>query len=263
MVGKLLVLFILIQKMSMKIPKILLRMIPGKFQEWSECQTEGSHHTATITVVFGIVICRNAVGENSMNIYYLVVILLILTSASSCSRTKPAIEQVNLHQGEAETKLTGINKEAAANIANQDLVKNHESPVVFNMVLCEQALFWRVIYDGGGPEYVIDKASGRILKKQTLPQAPTENTTSATARETEVNKQEAIQIARHDAEQTYGDKIDLNQFADIACEQSQVWRVILDYKLRPGEAIHDVPHGNFPKYVIDKKTGKILSKELD
>jgi hypothetical protein len=159
MVGKLLVLFILIQKMSMKIPKILLRMIPGKFQEWSECQTEGSHHTATITVVFGIVICRNAVGENSMNIYYLVVILLILTSASSCSRTKPAIEQVNLHQGEAETKLTGINKEAAANIANQDLVKNHESPVVFNMVLCEQALFWRVIYDGVGPEYVIDKAS--------------------------------------------------------------------------------------------------------
>ncbi len=197
-----------------------------------------------------------------MNIYIAFAFCLLLL-AESCGGTRPTVNAINLERTPG-IKLEGISKEAAVDIANEEVTREYQSANAFNVVVCEQSLFWRVIYDGGGPEYVIDKASGRIIKKQKLPQGPVEALNSGTVSlQDTITEQEAVRIAREEAFESYGDKVDINQFDDVACEQSQVWRVILDYKLQPGEEVKDVPNGNFPKYVIDKKSGRILFKEIN
>lgn len=197
-----------------------------------------------------------------MNLYIAFAFCLLLL-AESCGGTRPTVSAINVERTPG-VKLEGITKEAAVDIANEELLKDYQSPSAFNVVVCEQSLFWRVIYDGGGPEYVIDKTSGRIIRKQKLPQGPLEvlNSGSLNLRDT-ITEQEAIRIAREEAFESYGDKVDLNQFDDVACEQSQVWRVILDYRLQPGEEVKDVANGSLPKYVIDKKSGRILFKEIN
>jgi hypothetical protein len=163
------------------------------------------------------------------------------------------------------SNLEGISKEAAVTIANEDVLKDYNSLNAFKIVVCEQSIFWRVIYDGGGPEYVIDKSSGRIIKKQKLPQGSTETESrnGSDTRTKEISEQDAIAIARRDAYQKYDDKIDLDQFLVRACEQSNVWRIIFDYRLQPGERVQDLPNANFPKYVIEKTTGEILYREIN
>lgn len=197
-----------------------------------------------------------------MNLYIAFAFCLLLL-AESCGGTRPTVSAINVERTPG-VKLEGITKEAAVDIANEEMTKDYQSPSAFNVVVCEQSLFWRVIYDGGGPEYVIDKTSGRIIRKQKLPQGPLEvlNSGSLNLRDT-ITEQEAIRIAREEAFESYGDKVDLNQFDDVACEQSQVWRVILDYRLQPGEEVKDVANGSLPKYVIDKKSGQILFKEIN
>lgn len=216
---------------------------------------------ATTTVASGTVSCHKGVNE-TMNIYIAFAFCLLLL-AESCSGRRPTVSAINIERTPG-VKLEGISKEAAVDIANEEVTKDYQSPSAFNVVVCEQSLFWRVIYDGGGPEYVIDKTSGRILTKQKLPQGPIEAVNSNTVNLRDmITAQEAIRIAREEAFESYGDKVDLNQFDDVACEQSQVWRVILDYRLQPGEQVKDVPNGSFPKYVIDKKSGRILFKEIN
>jgi uncharacterized membrane protein YkoI len=221
---------------------------------------------AIMIAVFGIAICLNIANERAPMNIYITYSLCVLILLQSCGGTKPSINRVDFHQSEgSKLKAKGISKEAAVSIANEDALRDYKSLTSFKVLPCEQSLFWRVIYDGGGPEYVIDKASGRIIKKQKLPQGYTENESGNQTNSPEkvISEQEAIRIARKDMHDTYGDRIDLSQFVDVACEQSKVWRVILDYRLRPGETIQDAPNGNFPKYVIDKKTGKILFKEIN
>src|SRR5205085_2506057 len=69
------------------------------------------------------------------------------------------------------------------------------------------------------------------------------------------NKQEAIRIVREDVVRTFGDKVDIDQFVILACEQAKVWRIIFDYKLEPGQDIQDLPHSSFPKYVRSYAVG--------
>jgi hypothetical protein len=175
------------------------------------------------------------------------------------------VNRVDPPRSDGRLSVEGISKEAAITIANEDALKDYKSLAAFKVVPCEQSIFWRIIYDGGGPEYVIDKSSGRVIRKQMLPQGSTENK-RADDLENEgrrISQQEAITTALRDARETYGDKIDLDQFAIVACELSNVWRVVFDYKLEPGEGMQNLPNGSFPKYVIDKRTGKILHKAMN
>ncbi|PYS92118.1 MAG: hypothetical protein DMF64_10035 [Acidobacteria bacterium] len=198
-------------------------------------------------------------------ISYISLGLCVLILAQGCSVTEPTTNQPEAQNNEDRIlKIKGINKEEAVAIANKDAQKDYKSLAEFNVIPCEQVIFWRIIYDGGGPEYVIDKHSGLIIRKQKIPQdsAGYESIGDAELKHGIINKQEAIRIAREDAVRTFGDKVDIDQFVILACEQAKVWRIIFDYKLEPGQDIQDLPHSSFPKYVIDKKTGDILYREL-
>jgi hypothetical protein len=192
--------------------------------------------------------------------------LFALILIQGCNVGEPNINRVDLHpSAEQALMLQGISKDAAITRANEDALKEYKSLTGFRIIACEQSIFWRVIYDGGGPEYVIDKVSGRIIKKQKLPQGSNESkvATGSDLRAKQVGREEAIAIARNDAFETYGNKIDIDQFVIRACEQSNVWRVVFDYQLQPGESLQDLPNANFPKYVIDKTTSKILYREFN
>jgi hypothetical protein len=192
--------------------------------------------------------------------------LLVLVLVQGCGEPKLSVNRIDPQQsGGNSLKLEGISKEAAIAIANEDALKDYKSLAAFKIVACEQSIFWRVIYDGGGPEYVIDKTSGTIIKKQIVPQGSivTQSTNGADSRARTISQDEAIAAARRDVQETYDDKIDLDQLVVITCELSNVWRVIFDYRLKPGEKLQDLPHESFPKYVIDKKTGKILNRQMN
>lgn len=221
---------------------------------------------ALTSAASGTGIYPNAANEKSFMTIHISCWLCVLVLVQGCSTTKPSVNQVDLQQSHGRPlKLEGISKEAAIAVANEDALKDYKSLAAFKVVPCEQSIFWRIIYDGGGPEYVIDKTSGRIIQKQTVPQGwpASENTNASNSRGKEISQEEAIATARRDVYETYGDKINLDQFVVLACKLSNVWRVIFDYKLKPGERIQDLPNASFPKYVIDKKTGKILHRQMN
>jgi hypothetical protein len=148
-------------------------------------------------------------------------------------------------------------------IANDDARRRFTPLSRFRIIPCEQFRFWRIIYDGGGPEYVIDKLSGRIIRKQAIPQAPVGKSRKVTPlANTSLRKEQAIKIAKADAESKYGSKgEDVSRFGVIACEQNKVWRIIFDLKKQSSSL--PLSNASYPKYVIDKKTGEIIYRELN
>lgn len=69
-----------------------------------------------------------------------------------------------------ETKL--LDKESAISIAKEDAAKAYKSLEGFDVFACETPRVWHVFFelkdgnlDGGTPEYIIDKKTGSILRK--------------------------------------------------------------------------------------------------
>jgi hypothetical protein len=159
---------------------------------------------------------------------------------------------------EKEVVFEGISRERAIAIARRDAISKYKSVREFNIVPCEQVVFWRVIFDGGGPEYIIDKLSGRIIRKLVLPQG------SSARSDSQISRDEAFRIARNAVIRTYASKgEDVNRFAVFTCELSKAWRVIFDYKMYPGQRPDSFPNAGFPTYVIDKSTRKIIHKDIE
>jgi len=76
------------------------------------------------------------------------------------------------NNSELSPKPGKIDREKAITIASKDAVSAYGSKAAFDLTLCELTNVWRVIYsprkglNGGGPEYVIDKTTGKILDKK-------------------------------------------------------------------------------------------------
>ncbi|SRR6266851_3981567 len=192
--------------------------------------------------------------------------LCTLFPLSACKSQAPTIGAVDYQSDESHIlKIKGINREQAIAIANDDAGKSNKSLSALHVVSCELVRTWLIIFDGGGPEYVIDKTSGKIIRAQTIPQGGDDRTKGNLApNHKEIDKEQAIEIAKKAARQAYGPKgVDIDQFVILPCEQAKVWRVIFDYRLDPGQDTSSLPNAGFPKYVIDKRTGEILYKELN
>jgi len=201
-----------------------------------------------------------------MSKYTALFLLCLVFCFNSCASKELAINSIDSEGSKEEPplKINGISKEEAIALANKEASKDYKSLEQFQVVPCEQVAFWRIIYDGGGPEYVIDKISGTIIRRQKLPQSLADDQSEEGLRQNKaVSQQEAVAIAKKDAKESYGSKVDIGQFVVITCEQMKVWRVIFDFKLEPGQSLQNLPNGSFPKYVIDKRTGKIIYKELN
>lgn len=127
--------------------------------------------------------------------------------------------------------LKGITKQRAILIAEREARRKHLMVSGLRIIPCEQVAFWRIIFDGGGPEFVIDKRSGIVLRVQTIPQSPKNNQATAGSG---INKEQAISIAKRDVQRTYAEyRMDPENFAVIVCEENKAWRVIFDFKLDP------------------------------
>ena len=65
-----------------------------------------------------------------------------------------------------------------------------------HVVPCEQVLFWCIIYDGGGPEVVIDKITGQVVKIYEIPQGLVDDADAIEPAASGISEQEAIEIAK-------------------------------------------------------------------
>jgi len=156
------------------------------------------------------------------------------------------------------TKSETIDQNKAIAISNRAARKTYKRLERFTVVPCEGLVLWRIIYDGGGPEYVIDKRSGKIIKVEHLPQG-----SSSGGRK--LNQEEAIEIAKRDARAKYGDREDVDKYDVRACEEAKAWRIVFDFRPPAGTRYDQLilPNGSMPQYVIDKTSGKILYRARD
>jgi len=183
---------------------------------------------------------------------------------SACVQKPPDIKPVATNQAAEQASIVrGITHDEAVAIANKEVVKVYGSSLDrFKVVACEQEIFWRIIYDGGGPEYLLDKLSGKILRSQEIPQDPREPNQKPKNGASVITEAEAIAIAKHDMS-LQAPHDDLETYAVHACELEKAWRVVIESKIRlePNQKIPAVPNASTPNYVIDKRTGKILFKQ--
>jgi len=193
---------------------------------------------------------------------YSLVLAICLTDAVQSGAPKyggSPSPDVGLAQNVSEGTLT---ESTAIEIAKKHALRGYKSLERFRVVACEQTLFWRVIFDHGGPEYVIDKESGMIRRVQKIPQDwPALHSNKAAEQEANITREAAINIAKADAASVPG--IDIDRFEIFACELERVWRVFVEFKLHLelGAERPIIPHSSAPNYVIDKRTGKILLKQ--
>jgi hypothetical protein len=152
----------------------------------------------------------------------------------------------------AQETRAQVSREQALEVASLEARKTYDSLQDFNLVACETARMWLIIYDGGGPEYVVSKTSGTILSAKKLPRIiETEDHVVAL-----ISEQDAINIAKREAEPVLGDAID--RYAVYACPLAKRWVVSFEYREVPGELL---PNSRSPFYVIDRRGGKVIYKE--
>src|SRR5207237_2462145 len=75
-----------------------------------------------------------------------VLLLLLATLMASCAGTSREIAPpVTTRQ---QANVVGISSDKAIDIANDAALKTYPSLKGFKHVICEQQIFWRIIYDG-------------------------------------------------------------------------------------------------------------------
>lgn len=196
-----------------------------------------------------------------MKIHSILLTLSIFAVSPMSAATLRWSEPQASEEGEAVT-IKGITKEQAIVIARRHALKNYKSLKSFRVMSCELTIFWRIIFDGGGPEYVVDKRSGAIRRVQMIRETWSSVETGPSVKQPPITKDAAIEIARRDAiDSVPGNSED--HFIVFACELKKVWRVFVEYKLVFGPTGKDpvLPYSSTPNYVIDKRTGKILFKQ--
>jgi hypothetical protein len=174
-----------------------------------------------------------------------------------------AFAQTETSNVENVVTIKGIPKQTAIYVAKKEARRRHLAISRFKIVPCEQVMFWRIIFDGGGPDLLISKQTGKILAVETIPQSWI-GTREPIGRF--ITREQAIAIAKRDAQVTYAKcAMDPENFAVIVCQTNSAWRVIFDFKLDPGprSKYNLPPNGKSPKYVIDKTSGDVVYRELN
>lgn len=199
--------------------------------------------------------------ESSMSINFIPLAIYVLCFVQTCAwRSEGREPQISKVQ--QDVSIQGVPQEKAIAIAKEHALISHKSLERFRVVPCELSIFWRIIFDGGGPEYVIDKKTGLIRRVQTIQEDWTDQRGEGSEVRRATTREEAIEIAKRDTIESIPGT-DMNHFTITACELQKVWRVFVEFKLRLEPGSHDpiLPHSSAPNYVIDKKTGKILFKQ--
>lgn len=188
-----------------------------------------------------------------------ILLLAVSTLAASCGATNQ--EPIPPVKQQEQANVSGIGSDKAIALANEAAVKSYPSLQKFRPVVCEQQIFWRVIYDGGGPEILIDKISGKIVWSQTIPQGP-EAPKAEAKTPNKITAANAVDIVQADMKRSLPDA-DSAFYVLHTCELDRVWRVIVEPKLtiKANEQYPAIPNASTLNYVIDKSSGEILFKQ--
>lgn len=185
-------------------------------------------------------------------------LLAASTLMASCATSRKIIPPVTVKE---QAIVVGISSDKAVGIGNEAVLKSYGSLKEFKPVACEQQVFWRIIYDGGGPEILIDKLSGKIIWTQTIPQGlNSAKPESKIARR--ITGENAVDIAKEDLKRSLPNN-ELDSYVIHACELDHTWRVIVEPKLtvEPGRQYPAIPNASTRNYVINKSSGEILFKQ--
>ena len=187
------------------------------------------------------------------------IFLLALSSITASCGNQEIIPPVTTRQPPA--MVNGISSDKALATANDAALKQYPSLKDFRPVVCEQQIFWRVIYDGGGPEFVVDKISGKVIWSQSIPQGQTSLNPEAKT-PGRITAAKALEIAQEDMRRSRP-ALDLDAYVLDTCELDRVWRVIVEPKLTmgPNNEYPAIPNATTLNYVIDKSSGAILFKQ--
>lgn len=184
---------------------------------------------------------------------FALVLFIAFTLQCSTFQNKPQAVSSNKEGEKSMQKNRDINKEMAISIAKERAIKNNVQIQNYNLIACEQARVWLIIFDNKdaqakeiGPEYIIAKA-GWLISENGIPSGVLKS--NKIEKSLQLSKEEAIKIAEKDASQAYKS---LEDYQVLACELAGAWRIIFDLK-KPLE-------GGGPNYVIDKNTGEIVYK---
>jgi hypothetical protein len=193
-------------------------------------------------------------------------VIWVVFISQTCKVEESKLKSVDVSGSADPVATKEIGKEEAIAIANEAALGIHKSLADFNVVACEQSVFWAVIYDGGGTEYLIDKTSGRIIQVRQVPQGLADRNSEGSGppkRVEGINEKEAVTIAKDSFRMTYGKEADKNLII-FRCQLAKVWRIVFDVKLTrtTGQGNPVIPDGHAPTYIIDKKTSEVLYRQL-
>jgi hypothetical protein len=185
-------------------------------------------------------------------------LLLAITLMASCAKTSQ--EGISPVTTKEQATVIGISSDKATLIANEAALKSYPSLSGFKAVVCEQQILWRIIYDGGGPEFLIDKISGKIILTQTIPQGIDHVEPESTT--IRISGAHAVDIVKEDLKRSVPSK-DMDSYVLHSCELDRAWRVIVEPQLtvEPDKHYPAIPNASTRNYVIDKTTGEILFKQ--
>ena len=149
------------------------------------------------------------------------------------------------------------NREEALRLAKENATKTYGSLEKYNVFVCEQPVFWRVLLEPKdtranqkGVAYLISKRKSWIVNSHEFP-LPSDGTSKERLPGEGVSDRDgAVAIAKKDAIAAYDS---LAPYDLAVCELTKVWIVV--YSLKEGL------NGGGPEYVIDKRTGRILDKK--
>ena len=107
-----------------------------------------------------------------MNVFIMSISAVLLLSCGVKESSKaPTTENGNMQSKPSDVAMT--NKEKAVANAKQDAVKAGFSLKIYEIVVSEEPKQWGILFQlkdktltGGGPEYVIDKETGKIIDRK-------------------------------------------------------------------------------------------------
>ena len=185
----------------------------------------------------------------------IVVLLACAILQYGCGSVKATLQGRSVHN---RTPVDSqVNKDAAIALAKEDAAKTYGSVESYNLVSCEQPVFWRILLEPKnesvsqqGVEYLISKQNRWIVSRRQFPLSSASVSKEKLPVQRAIDKDAAVAIATKDALAVYRS---LAPYDLVVCELTKVWVVVFSLK----EGLD----GGGPEYVIDKGTGQILDKK--
>ena len=188
-----------------------------------------------------------------------IISLIACALIQSCGSANGTLQKQSRSQAVQNKAVngSGLDKDAAIKVARDNAAKIYGSLEGYNLVSCEQAGIWRVFLEPRntsgsreGLEYIISKRGGTIINQREVPLAPVSAANEKSTSKSELNKEDAVAVAKKDGMEGYGS---LASYDLVVCELAKVWIVVFF----PKEGMD----GGGPEYVVDKASGRILDKK--